>query len=48
MPHRVDGVGDDGRPALLSVVAEDGEDISLPWVDGHFQIRVGVKEHALF
>lgn len=29
------------------MVAEDGEDAPLPWVDGHFQVRVGVEKHAL-
>lgn len=47
MPDGVNGVGDDGRSALLSVVAEDGEDAPLPRVDGHLQVRVWVEEHAL-
>lgn len=46
MPDGVGGVGDDGRAAFLSVVAEDREDVPLPRVDGHLQVRVGVEEHA--
>lgn len=47
MPDGVGGVGDDGRPPLLPVVAEDGEDAPLPRVDGHLQVRVGVEKHSL-
>lgn len=47
MPDGVDGVRDDGRSSLLSMVAEDREDASLPGVDGHFQVRVRIEEHAL-
>lgn len=47
MPDGVGGVGDDGRPALLPVVAEDGEDAPLPGVDGHLQVRVRIEKHAL-
>lgn len=48
MPDRVGGVSDDGRSSFLSMVTEDGKDTSLPWVDGHLQVRVRIKEHALF
>lgn len=47
MPGGVDGVSNDGRPPLLSVVAEDGEDAPLPRVDGHLQVGVWIKKHAL-
>lgn len=47
VPHRVGGVSDDGRSSFLPVMTEDGEDTPLPWVDGHLQIRVWVKKHAL-
>lgn len=47
MPDGVDGVSDDGRSALLSVVAKDGEDAPLPRVDGHLQVRVWIEKHAL-
>lgn len=47
VPDGVDGVSDDGRSALLSVVAKDGEDAPLPRVDGHLQVRVWIEKHAL-
>lgn len=46
VPDGVGGVGDDGRPALLSVVAEDWEDVSLPRMDGHLQVWVRIEKHA--
>jgi len=47
VPDGVGGVSDDGRASLLAMVAEGGEHASLPGVDGHLQVGVGVEEHAL-
>lgn len=47
MPGGVNGVSNDGRPPLLPVVAKDGEDAPLPRVDGHLQVGVRIKKHAL-
>lgn len=48
MPHRVGGVSDDGRAPLLAVVSELGQAAPFARLDGHLQVWVGVKEHALF
>lgn len=47
VPDGVNGVSNDGRSSLLTMVAEDGEDAPLPRVDGHLQVRVWIKKHAL-
>lgn len=47
MPHRVGGVGDDGRAPLLAVVGELRQAAPLAGLDGHLQVRVWVEEHAL-
>lgn len=47
MPHGVGGVGYNGGSSLLAVVGELGEAAPLAGLDGHLQVRVWVKEHAL-
>lgn len=47
VPHRVGGVSYDGGASLLAVVGELGESAPLPGLDGHFEVGVGVEEHAL-
>lgn len=47
LPDRVDGVADDTRSLLLTMVGESREDAMPSRVDRNLQIWVRIEEHPL-